>query len=66
MPRVINGPLPRVRASKDLNTLVLAVFVHLLDAPNVAHDAVAEDLDAQVVGVNLGIYGANPYEDLSV
>jgi hypothetical protein len=46
MPRVVNGALPSVRAGEDFDAFETAILVHLLDTPNVADDAVAEDFGA--------------------
>jgi hypothetical protein len=55
VPRVVNRPLPRVRATKDFDALNTAVRVHFLDPPGVTIDPVAEDLGPQAVGV--GAFG---------
>src|SRR5262245_20442325 len=50
MPGIVYSSLPCVRAAEDLDKLIAAVAVHLLDAPIVANDAVAADLCAESFG----------------
>jgi hypothetical protein len=48
MPSMVNRAFAGSGAAKDFDRLVAAIFVNLLDTPDIADDAVTEDLGAQI------------------